>query len=132
MNSLVQKVISKMNISLEEYYNLIKDVDLSSLENPSCFKNIDIATNRIKQAIKNNEKIMIYGDYDCDGISATSILYLTFKKLNYNVGYYIPSRYKDGYGINENMVDIIFSKGYNLIITVDNGISQIDALKNHF
>ena len=58
MNSLVQKVISKMNISLEEYYNLIKDVDLSSLENPSCFKNIDIATERIKQAIKNNEKIM--------------------------------------------------------------------------
>ena len=76
MNSLVQKVISKMNISLEEYYNLIKDVDFSSLENPSCFKNIDIATNRIKQAIKNNEKIMIYGDYDCDGISATSILFL--------------------------------------------------------
>ena len=129
MNLLVQKVISKMNISLEEYYNLIKDVDFSSLENPSCFKNIDIATKRIKQAIKNNEKIMIYGDYDCDGISATSILYLTFKKLNYNVGYYIPSRYKDGYGINENMVDIISSKGYNLIITVDNGISQIDALK---
>ena len=52
MNSLVQKVISKMNISLEEYYNLIKDVDLSSLENPSCFKNIDIATERKNKRLR--------------------------------------------------------------------------------
>ncbi|MGN1295052.1 MAG: DHH family phosphoesterase, partial [Bacilli bacterium] len=129
MNSLVQKVISKMNISMDEYYELTKDIDISDLEDPSSFKNIDIAVTRIKEAIKNNEKIMIYGDYDCDGISATSILYLAFKKLNYDVGYYIPSRYKDGYGINENMVDIIAQKGYKLIITVDNGVSQMEALK---
>lgn len=132
MNTLVEKVLSKMNISNEEYLKMIKDVTFDDLEDPSSFKNMDKAVERIKKAILSKEKIMIYGDYDCDGISATSILYLTFKKLGVNVGYYIPSRYKDGYGINENMVSLIASKGYNLIITVDNGVSQIEALEKAF
>ena len=123
------KLLKTTNLSKEEFDLLTKEVTLDDIEDPSNFQNIDMAIDRINQAIKHNEKIMIYGDYDCDGICSVSILVNAFKKLNYQVGYYIPSRYKDGYGINEKMVDLIHSKGYKLIITVDNGVSQIEALK---
>ena len=124
-----EKLTRALNLSEEEFDNLSKDVSISDIENPSNFKNIDKALERIKKGIDNKEKIMIYGDYDCDGICSVSILVKTFNLLNYPVGYYVPSRYKDGYGISENMIDIIHKKGYKLIITVDNGVSQLEALK---
>lgn len=127
--NFLDKLLKAMNLSLEEFNQLTKDVTLQDIENPLNFNSIEIACDRIKSAIENKEKIMIYGDYDCDGICSVSILVNTFKKLNYDVGYYIPSRYKDGYGINTNMVDLIASKGYKVIITVDNGVSQHEALK---
>lgn len=83
---------------------------------------------RINKAITNKEKIIIYGDYDCDGISATSIMVKTFNKLNYPVSYYIPSRYLDGYGLNTKNTEKIIEAGYKLIITVDNGISAFEAI----
>ena len=124
-----KKLLEIMNLSDEQYNLLTKKISLDDIEDPLNFQNIDTASKRIKNAINNHEKIMIYGDYDCDGICSVSILVKTFKMLNYEVGYYIPSRYKDGYGINEKMVDLIHSKGYTLIITVDNGVSQHEALK---
>ena len=122
------KLLSALNIKEEEYYSLIQDKNIDDIESPQNFYNVNKAKERILKAIKNNEKIVIYGDYDCDGISATSILVLAFKKLGIKVGYYIPSRYLDGYGINETMVNKFYEKGYSLIITVDNGVSQFEAL----
>lgn len=124
-----EKLIKALNLTEDEFNSLSRDVTINDIESPSNFKDIDIAVARIKKSIENKEKIMIYGDYDCDGICSVSILVKTFNLLNYPVGYYVPSRYKDGYGINENMIDIIHKKGYKLIITVDNGVSQIDAIK---
>lgn len=130
MVSFLDKLLALYNLSLSDYNELTKDIKSLELEDYHNFKNIEIAEKRIKDAMNNNEKIMIYGDYDCDGITSTSILVYTFKTLGYkNVGYYIPSRYMDGYGINEKMVDVIHDKGYSLIITVDNGVAQFDALK---
>lgn len=83
---------------------------------------------RILGAIDSNEKICIYGDYDCDGILATSILVKTFKMLGKDVGYHIPNRFSDGYGLNETRVKQMAEKGYSLIITVDNGIKALDAI----
>lgn len=123
-----EKILNALKIDETQFIELTREITLDDLENPLAFKNIDLAVNRIKKAIDSNEKIMIYGDYDCDGISSVSILVNTFKQLNYEVGYYIPNRYKDGYGINEKMVDVIHSKGYKVIITVDNGVSQMEAL----
>lgn len=130
MNSFLDRLLSLYNLSLSSYEEMTKDVKDLELEDYHNFINIDIAEKRIKEAISKNEKIMIYGDYDCDGITSTSILVYTFKRLGYdNIGYYIPSRYLDGYGINEKMVEAIHNKGYSLIITVDNGVAQFDALK---
>ena len=128
-DNFIQKILEAYNLSYDQYLELTKNVSFDDLENPYDFYGIEEARDRIYDAIKNNEKIMIYGDYDCDGFSSVSILVNMFNYLNYkNIGYYIPSRYTDGYGITESMVDTIHSKGYKLIITVDNGVSQMSAL----
>lgn len=127
--NLLKTLLDAYQISEDEYKFMTRPLTLDSLEDYHNFDNVDKAKDRILEAILKKEKIMIYGDYDCDGITSVSILVKMFQKLNYDVGYYIPSRYKDGYGINTSMVDLIHNKGYKLIITVDNGVSQIDALK---
>ena len=91
-------------------------------------KYLKLVIDKIKDIIKNNTKTLIYGDYDVDGISSTAILYLTFQKLKFNPGFFIPSRYNDGYGINKERIDFFNSLGYKVIITVDNGISAIDEI----
>ena len=128
-DKFLEKLLDAYNLSYEQYLEMTKEVNYDDLEDPYTFLGIEKAKDRINSAIKNNEKIMIYGDYDCDGFSSVSILVNMFKYLNYpNVGYYIPSRYKDGYGITSAMVDLIHQKGYTLIITVDNGVAQFEAL----
>lgn len=94
----------------------------------SLFLDADIALDRIEEAIENKEKICVYGDYDCDGIIATSILVQAFKELGLEVGYHIPNRYTDGYGLNSERVEQMAKKGYSLIITVDNGIKAFEAV----
>ena len=125
----IQKLCNFYNISYEEYKKLIEPVTAYNLPSYTNFKDIDKAVQRIKKAIKNNEKIFIYGDYDCDGVMATSILVKAFSMLSYQVGYYLPSRYIDGYGLNVDKVRLAHEKGYSLIITVDNGVMQHEAIK---
>lgn len=124
----LEKLLNAYNLTYDDYLLLTKEPSLDDIEDPLNFLNIQKGVNRIFDAIKNKEKIMIYGDYDSDGICSVSILVNAFKKMNYQVGYYIPSRYKDGYGINDEMVELIHQKGYKVIITVDNGVSQHSAL----
>lgn len=128
MNLFRKKVLDYLKINDTELPFYLKDYDFDDLESPNVFNNIDLAASRILKAISCNEKIMIYGDYDCDGISATSIMVKMFQYLNYKVGFYIPSRYHDGYGINIQRANQIYEKGYNLVITVDNGVSQHEAI----
>ena len=93
--NLYKALLKQFNITDEEYKFMTRDLNLSSLEDYHNFDNVDKAKERILKAINQNEKIMIYGDYDCDGITSVSILVKMFKYLNYdNIGYYIPSRYK--------------------------------------
>lgn len=129
MNTFLNKLLDYYEISEKEFANLSKPLNEIKLLDPDSIKGMKKAKERINKAINNKEKIIIYGDYDCDGISATSIMVKTFEKLNYEVSYYIPSRYIDGYGLNVENVLKIKEKNFSLIITVDNGISQFDAIK---
>ena len=129
MKTFLEKLLNYYKISHDDYELLIKNTSNISLKDPSSFLGIKNSVNRIKRAIKNNEKVIVYGDYDCDGICATSIMVKTFKLLNYDVSYYIPSRYIDGYGLNITNVKKIAEKGYKLIICVDNGISANEAIE---
>ena len=82
---------------------------------------------RLEKAIFTQEKVVVYGDYDCDGIMATSILVSAFERRHLKVGFHIPNRFVDGYGLSVARVRQMHEKGYTLIITVDNGISAFEA-----
>lgn len=85
------------------------------------------AVARIRRAIEEKERIAIYGDYDVDGVTSVSLLYLFLKKKGADVGYYIPSRLKDGYGVTTTAIDMLAEeRGVSLIITVDTGITAIN------
>ncbi|NYV27652.1 single-stranded-DNA-specific exonuclease RecJ [Streptobacillus felis] len=98
--------------------------NLENLEDPLRLKDLDLAASYILEAIKQNQNICIYGDYDVDGITSTSLLYLVLKQIGAkNLDYYIPLR-NEGYGLNKDAIKEIKDKGTDLIITVDCGISS--------
>lgn len=93
---------------------------------PYLLKDMDKAVKRINRALDDGESICIYGDYDCDGVTSTALLYTFLSALGGFVSYYIPNRATDGYGMNFKAIDKIKADGTDLIITVDNGISSIE------
>ena len=97
---------------------------LALLPTPKNFKDIELATKRVKKAILNGEKITIVGDYDVDGVVSTSIMVDFLKELGANVDYIIPNRFEHGYGLSVKIVDLIQG---SLVITVDNGITAYEA-----
>ena len=96
---------------------------------PFLLADMDKAVERIFAALENNEKIVIYGDYDVDGVTAVSILYLYLKDKGGDVSYYIPSRTGEGYGINPSAIESLAEKQTNLLITVDTGITAVSETK---
>lgn len=98
---------------------------LEGLHDPFLLKNMEKAVQRIKTAIDQNERIMVYGDYDCDGLTAAAILIRHFKKLGADVAHYIPKRYDEGYGLNMQAMETIAKSGCRLLVTVDCGVTAI-------
>lgn len=92
---------------------------------PFSIKDMDKAAERINRAVEENEKIAVYGDYDADGVTASSLLYLYLEMLGADVVCYIPDRKTEGYGLNMKAVEALAADGVKLIVTVDNGISAI-------
>lgn len=128
MNDFRAKILNYYSLNEDDYASLTKPIEEVRLLDPDSIEGMKEVKERIFKAIKNKEKIIIYGDYDCDGITSTSIMFETFKKLDYEVSYYVPSRYIDGYGLNVENVMRIAENKYNLIICVDNGISANEAI----
>lgn len=95
------------------------------LSDPFLMKDMDKAVQRIHQAIERFERIAVYGDYDADGVTATSILYSYLSAVGANVMYYIPQREGEGYGMNIQAVEKLHSYDVDLIVTVDNGIASV-------
>lgn len=96
------------------------------ISDPFELSGMESAVDRIEQAISLGEKITVYGDYDCDGVTATALLYSLFSDMGAEVDYYIPSRETEGYGLNKDAVKKIAENGTRLIVTVDNGISAAE------
>ncbi len=117
-------------IKSKEEINKFINPQLSDLYNPFLLSGMSEAVKRTQKAINNKETILVYGDYDVDGISATTILYRYLKNCNADVKYFIPSRNDDGYGLNLETLKHVLSKFKpNLIITVDCGISCFDEVE---
>ena len=104
------------------------DTDTPLTLSPFSIKDMDRAAERVKRAIDNFEQICVYGDYDCDGVTATALLYSYLLDCGANVVYYIPDRISEGYGMNRAAVEKLSSMGVKLIVTVDNGISSFDEI----
>lgn len=100
----------------------------SQINDPFLFADMDKTTSKILSAIKAQEKIMIYGDYDADGVCATGVLYSALKKLGADVSIRIPFREGEGYGLNMTAAQEIINEGYKLVITVDCGISNKEEI----
>ncbi|MDR3246125.1 MAG: single-stranded-DNA-specific exonuclease RecJ [Prevotellaceae bacterium] len=101
---------------------------LENLHDPFLMKDMDVAVNGINKAIKDQENIMIYGDYDVDGTTAVSLVYLFLKKYYKRVSFYIPDRYSEGYGISYKSIDYAKEKEVSLIIALDCGIKANDKI----
>lgn len=100
-----------------------------NLHDPFLMKDMEKAACRLSSAIRNREKVVIYGDYDVDGTTAVSILYIFLKGFGLDVEYYIPDRFKEGYGINEDGIHYAVQKKAALIVSVDCGITAIEEAK---
>jgi len=103
--------------------------DLKDLRDPYIFQDMKKAVDKILSAINNNKRILIYGDYDVDGITSVALLFTILRECTANLYYYIPNRFQEGYGLNEEAIDIAFKNNIKLIITVDCGISSISEIK---
>jgi single-stranded-DNA-specific exonuclease len=101
---------------------------LSDLHHPFLMKDMDVAVNRVNEALTNQEKILVYGDYDVDGTTAVSVIYLFLKSLYAKVAFYIPDRYHEGYGVSFKGVEYARENGFNLIIALDCGIKAHDKV----
>ena len=101
----------------------------SVLHDPFLMADIEPAVNRIKRAVEQGEKIVIYGDYDVDGVTAVSTLYLYLKTLGADIDYYIPRREGEGYGVSCAAIDRLSDLGVGLIVTVDTGITANDEVE---
>ena len=102
---------------------------LEELHDPFLMKDMDRAVERIEQAVRNNEKIMVYGDYDVDGTTAVALVYTFLRRLGHdNLRFYIPDRYNEGYGVSIKSIDYAASKGVSLVITLDCGIKASEKV----
>ncbi|MBS5788552.1 MAG: single-stranded-DNA-specific exonuclease RecJ [Clostridioides difficile] len=120
----ISQILENRGIETEEDAEIFINPSLKYLRDPFLMKDMRKAVDRIEKAMENNEKIWIYGDYDVDGVSSTSVLCLYFKDIDYPVSYYIPNRLEEGYGINEDAIRLINDRGCDLIISVDCGITS--------
>ncbi|HDF3254777.1 TPA: single-stranded-DNA-specific exonuclease RecJ [Staphylococcus aureus] len=128
LTPIVKKILeSKSIIDEQAIESIISDTDINhdSLQLSDMTKTIE----RIKRAIANDEKILVYGDYDADGVTSTTILVTTLQLLDAQVGWHIPNRFTEGYGPNELAFRNAHDEGITLIITVDNGIQGHNEIK---
>jgi len=127
----VASILINRNIFSTEDVSNFFNTSLNQLRSPFSIKDMDAAVDRILAAIERKEKILIFGDYDVDGITATTILLDFFRSAGANVSYYIPHRITEGFGLKKNHIsDVAIANGIHLIITVDCGSDGQDAVKS--
>jgi single-stranded-DNA-specific exonuclease len=122
-NLMVQR-----NITSPEEARAFFNPSLDYLHDPFLMKDMNIAVDRLSTAIKKNEKILVYGDYDVDGTTAVALVYSFLKEQYSNVEYYIPDRYKEGYGVSFQGIDFAYQNNCKVVITLDCGIKAIEKI----
>jgi single-stranded-DNA-specific exonuclease len=125
---MAQILINRGIANIEEAKKFL-NVNLSHLLDPHSFSDMPKAVRLIRQAAKNKEKIIVFGDYDADGLTALALLRMTLSKIGLDVMHYLPHRIKEGYGLNKNVLNIARQKNAGLLITVDCGTTNYEQIK---
>ena len=102
---------------------------LTDLHDPFLMKDMDKAVERLERAITNQEKVLIYGDYDVDGTTSVAMIYLFLKDYLSQIDFYIPDRYTEGYGISPQSIDFAADENFSLVIVLDCGIKAVEKVK---
>jgi single-stranded-DNA-specific exonuclease len=129
LHPLIVRLLANRGIVDKEQANYYLNGTIEELYDGRMMKDMLSGVSLIKKAIEGKNKIVIYGDYDCDGVCSTTILYKTLKKLGANFIYYIPNREEEGYGMNKNRIQLLKEQGIEYILTCDNGISAIEEVQ---
>ncbi len=129
IDTILAKILVQRNIETFGQAKHFFRPSLNDLHNPFLMKDMDIAVRRIEKAIKNNENILIYGDYDVDGTTAVALVSSYLLSVYKGVATYIPDRYDEGYGISYKGIDFASDNNFSLIIALDCGIKAIDKVK---
>ncbi len=125
----IAKILVNRNITEDEQIKVFLNPTRNDFYNPFLLNDMDKAVSKIIEAINKKQKIIIYGDYDVDGITSITVLKKFLEDRGIKVGYYIPDRLNEGYGLNKEAISKISSEGYELIITVDCGITAIEDVE---
>jgi len=125
---VVSKLFKNRDLDTEEKQKVFFEGGLEKLYDPFLLKDIKRAVDRIRQAIDKKEKVMIFGDYDVDGITSTVIMYDFLKRVGADVYYTIPNREKDGYGLKDYFIQQFKESGIDLIVTVDCGVANVNEV----
>ena len=128
ISPLLANILVNRNITSKEKIELFLNPKRNDFHDPFLMPDMECAVNRILKAMENKEKTIIYGDYDVDGITSITVLKQFLKERGLEVGEYTPNRLSEGYGLNKTAIKNIYEQGYNLIITVDCGISGIEEI----
>ncbi len=129
LTQLIGGILSSKNINSDEEVRLFLNPTRNDFHDPFLMPDMEKAVNRIIEAIEKQEKTIIYGDYDVDGITSVTVLKKFLAEHGLNVDVYIPNRLNEGYGLNKKAINTISEQNYTLIITVDCGISGIEEIK---
>jgi len=129
LNPIIVRILVGRNIDTPAKIERFLNCDLNDLCDPYLLQDTQVAVNRIIQALRENEKMMIFGDYDVDGITATSLMFLVLNRLGGEVSYYLPNRLLEGYGLSEDGILEAQKRGVKLIITVDCGVTAYEEIK---
>lgn len=125
---LAQLLVQRDILTFEDARSFFRP-DLANLHDPFLMADMENAVLRLSAAMRHNEKILVYGDYDVDGTTSVALVYKFLKQFYSNVGFYIPDRYNEGYGISIQGIDYAYANDFKLIVALDCGIKAVEKVK---
>ncbi len=131
IHPIIAQLLINRQITSVDQAKMFLSADMASLHNPFLLTDMDRAVARIKQAQEKSEKILIYGDYDVDGVTSSALLRRLLNHLGIQTINYIPHRMEEGYGLNQEVAEFAKSQGIHLLITVDCGINAFASHRSH-
>lgn len=130
LSRIIVKILINRGLETPEKVDKFINPKMTDLKDPFLLPDMEKGIERVVEALRQQEKIMVYGDYDVDGITAASLIFLVLNKLGAQVSYYLPNRLVEGYGISEDGLAEAEKQGISLIISVDTGVTAVEEAKH--